>query len=237
MKTRNGMKKVILHFSLKYKGNWEKIYDAIKAKEDVTIEQVQSLRDKYNDNFISIIDDEYPENFKSIYMPPLTIFHAGNNSLLANPENIISLWGNTSYDNWTKSIIDKDKVYAILYNNEMQSNVEKLLEDGYKIILITNQYKNSDIGFLGNYDNCLFITEIPFEVKKADIDVEQTNERLLLGISKMSIMLGDKNIQAFEYLEPLFKFEKRTIGVTSLKQYSESEIKRFNLKLVNTISN
>ncbi len=231
MKSKKEMKKVILHFALKYRGNWEKIYEAIKAREDVTIEEIENLREKYNDNFISIIDDDYPDNFKNIYMPPLTIFFVGNKSLLSNSDSIISLWGDTSYEQFVKSNLKTNKVYAINYSSDQQDNIVKILEAGYKLILISNEYNTNDLGFIANYDNLLFLTEIPFDTKKADIDVEQTIERMLLGVSKQSIMLGDKRIHTFEYLEPLFKFEKRHMIVTDLEGFSQSEIDRFNIKL------
>ncbi len=103
-------------------------------------------------------------------------------------------------------------------------------EDSLKLILLTNNYKTSDIGFIANYDNVVFVTEIPFDLKKADVDVEQTNERLLLGMSKEALMLGNKKLNTFEYLEPLFKFEKRPMAVTNLNEFSELEIKRFDIK-------
>ncbi len=236
-KNKEEMNKVILYFALKYKGNWEKIYDAIKAKENVTIEQVETLKNKYNDNLITIIDESYLNNFKTIYMPPLCLFHVGNKDLLKNEKDIVSLWGDTSYQNWLEADLNKQKTYAIIYDNSMQDNVETLLQIGYKIILITNNYKNSDIGFLANYDNALFVTEIPFEVKKADIDLEQTNERLLLGISPISMMLGQKSLQYFQYLEPLFKFEGRPMIVTNLNDFSQNEIERFNIKLYSNVLN
>ncbi len=237
MKSKNEMKKVILHFTLKYKGNWEKVYDAIKAREDVTLEQVADLKDKYNENYISIIDDDYPNNFKSIYMPPLTLFHLGNQSLLHDDDNIISLWGDTSYQQFVTAELDKNKVYAMIYSAEQQANVETILDLGYKLILITNNYKSSDIGFIGNYDNVVFISEIPFDIKKADIDAEQTTERLLLGMSRVALMLGDKKLNTFEYLEPLFKFEKRPMVVTNLEPFSEHEIERFDIKLYQNQAN
>ncbi len=237
IKSKKEMKKVVLHFALKYKGNWEKIYDAIKAREDVTIEQVEALMDKYNDNFMSIIDEDYLENFKSIYMPPLTLFHTGNCSLLQDEQNIISLWGDLSPDNWDAANLDKSKTYAIIYNPVMQYDVQLLLEKGYKLILITNTYKNSEISFVKDYDNALFVTEIPFEVKNPDIDVEQTNERILLGISQVSMMLGDKQLNTFEFIEPLFRFEKRPINVMDLSIFSETEIRRFNIKQYSNVAN
>ncbi len=237
MKSKNEMKKVILHFALKYKGNWEKVYDAIKAKEDVTIEQVTSLKDKYNDNLMTIIDEDYPNNFKSIYMPPLTIFFLGNKELMHNDDNIVSLWGETTYEQVIEAKLDKSKVYAINYSAEKQSDVERLLSEDYKLILVTNNYKTSEIGFIANYDNVVLMTEIPFDIKKADIDMEQTTERLILGISKVSLMLGKKSLNTFEYLEPLFKFEKRPIAVTNLSDFNENEIQRFDIKLYNNYAN
>lgn len=237
IKSKQEMKKVILHFALKYKGNWEKIYDAIKAKEDVTLEQIQALANEYDGNFMSIIDDDYMNNFKSIYMPPLTLFFVGNKSLISNEADIISLWGDYNAKNFNEDNLKKDKVYAINYNNTTKENVEAILKKGYRLILITNQYKANELNFINDHENCLLMTEIPFGIKKPDIDVEQTNERILIGVSKISFMLGEKQLNTFEYIEPLFKFEKRPIAVLDISQFTQSEIERFNIKPLSNIAN
>ena len=62
---------ILLFFSLKYKGDWDKIYDALQNKERVTIHEIQTLEKKIKKEHITyftILDKFYPEIFKTVYM-------------------------------------------------------------------------------------------------------------------------------------------------------------------------
>ncbi len=97
------MTKVINFFNYKYKGDWDSVYEAIQRKEKI---EIHELEDFYNvDNkvrYLSIIDERYPENYKSIYMPPLTLYYAGDINTL-NESNITSLWGDIDEENFKKT--------------------------------------------------------------------------------------------------------------------------------------
>ena len=76
--------------------------------------------------------------------------------------------------------------------------------------------------------NLLISSEISPYTKKPNIDVEQTEERLLLGVSKHSLVL-EKKLETFNYLWPLFKFEKRNFEVIDLSDFTEKEIERYKI--------
>ena len=82
MKKNNREK--IIYFALKYKGNWQKIYDAFKNKEEMDDNYYFSEMKKINYKVVTIIDDDYPSQFKTIYQPPFALFYYGNLSLLKN---------------------------------------------------------------------------------------------------------------------------------------------------------
>ena len=50
------MEKILLYFSVKYHGNWDKIYEAIHNKETIDIELLKKLEKKYEGKYISILD-------------------------------------------------------------------------------------------------------------------------------------------------------------------------------------
>ena len=84
------MRNVIIYLSIKYKGNWQDIYNAIKRKEkpDSDFEEVLN---SVTSNVITILDKNYPKFFSSIYQPPFVIFYKGDISLLS--KKIISVVG------------------------------------------------------------------------------------------------------------------------------------------------
>lgn len=66
---------ILIFLAIKYNGDWNSIYQAIKNKEMVDEQVVQETivqAKKYNT--ITIIDDSYPDSLKKIYKPPFVIF-------------------------------------------------------------------------------------------------------------------------------------------------------------------
>lgn len=205
------MNRVILFFTIKHKGNWEKAYNAIKNKENITLTEINSIKGKYLDNYISIIDKDYPDNFKQIYMPPLSIFAVGNKNLLQNQDLICSIWSSSEYQGLDKENLDKSKVYAILYSKPITDTINLLTAQGYKFIVINHNYSDDhEIHKLDLNGNLLHLSEIPFEIDCPDIDKHQNCERLLLGVSKYAWAL-DINKDFVSDIYPLFEFEKRTL--------------------------
>ncbi|MGL4950339.1 MAG: hypothetical protein ACRC4M_00635 [Mycoplasma sp.] len=207
------MNKVILFFTIKHNGNWEKIYNSIKTKQPITLVEINDVAGKYNDEYIAIIDNDYPENFKSIYMPPLSLFISGNKQLLFQNDNITSVWSNNNYLDILNNKLDKQKVYALFYKEDEIENINLLLNANYKIILVENSNQEKiNIDHFKQRDNLLCMSEIPYEVKKPDLDIDQTNERLLLGVSK-NLISFDFNDYIEEKVIPLCDFEKRKIQI------------------------
>ena len=79
------MRKILLYFSLKYQGDYQKIYQAIKQKEKVTPEDLNHIEQKIQSQYVTLIDEAYPESFKHIPNPPWVLYYYGNLSLLCHP--------------------------------------------------------------------------------------------------------------------------------------------------------
>ncbi|MFA5235908.1 MAG: DNA-processing protein DprA [Bacilli bacterium] len=73
---------IIIHLAIKYEGDWNRIYEAIKAKEPATVAEVGASMEQLKSETLTIIDDDYPENLKRIYKPPFVLFYHGDKSLL-----------------------------------------------------------------------------------------------------------------------------------------------------------
>lgn len=104
--------------SIKYKGNFEKMLTAIKEKEKLSDEQVEGYLKTIKSKFITILDPEYPENLKKVYMPPLVLYYYGDISLLNSINNIVAVVGsrnNTLYGEkvtkvLTEALVSKNRI-------------------------------------------------------------------------------------------------------------------------------
>lgn len=77
------MRNILIYFSIKYKGDYKKIYQAIYNKEKVDELEIEKIK-KSNIKAITIIDDNYPIKLKTCFQPPLVLFYKGDISLLNN---------------------------------------------------------------------------------------------------------------------------------------------------------
>lgn len=74
------MRNVLIHFSIKYRGDYLKIVEAIKLKENVTeadLKEAEKCKDA-----ITILDDNYPTLLRNSFAPPFVLFYKGDISLL-----------------------------------------------------------------------------------------------------------------------------------------------------------
>lgn len=71
---------ILLCLSLKYKGNWDEIYQAIRNKKRITEEEGRELLASYKSDakVVVITDPDYPEALKKIYRPPFVLFYYGD---------------------------------------------------------------------------------------------------------------------------------------------------------------
>lgn len=72
------MRGILAFFAKKYEGDWEEIFQAIQRKEKVDKESVETFEEYLQANgveYVSMIDDNYPECLKRSYMPPFALFY------------------------------------------------------------------------------------------------------------------------------------------------------------------
>lgn len=73
---------LLLYLAIKYKGDWMEIYEAIKRKEKIDNDKLREVVDENKDEYITLIDDDYPSFLKDIIRPPFVLFYKGERSLL-----------------------------------------------------------------------------------------------------------------------------------------------------------
>lgn len=76
------MEETLVYFSLKYNGDFDKIYQALERKEKVDKALKEELFTKLKSKYTTIISDDYPTMLKEISCPPFVLFYYGNLDLV-----------------------------------------------------------------------------------------------------------------------------------------------------------
>lgn len=101
------MRYLLLYFAIKYKGSWEKIYKAVCDKEIAEIDELKLVKNKNGNNWITLIDKDYPRVFKCSSKPPFVIFLEGNKNLLKDyDDKFIAI--ESSYNDFNLEPINRD---------------------------------------------------------------------------------------------------------------------------------
>lgn len=87
---------IVLYFSLKYDGDFEKIYQALLSKEPVDETHKDELKESLKCQYTTIFSDDYPSRLRNINCPPFVLYYYGNLSLLDN--KTIAIVGTRSPD-------------------------------------------------------------------------------------------------------------------------------------------
>ena len=77
------MEEILLYFSLKYQGDFDKIYQALERKEKVDNLLKEKLLKSLKSQYTTIISEDYPSSLKEISCPPFVLFYYGDLTLTA----------------------------------------------------------------------------------------------------------------------------------------------------------
>lgn len=187
---------ILIYFSIKYKGDWDKIYRALEDKEKVTLNEINELEERIKKekwNLITIIDKDYPEQLKQAYKPPFVIWLKGNGKLLAN--RFIALTGNQS-DEFSAGRIEKfvpeiNKSHSIVtasYKGIDQDILSHNKEGSLYILAngINEPYVNSNVK-----DIDLLISEYPPETGLSKDRLRNRN-RIIAAFAKSLVLFTSK---------------------------------------------
>lgn len=204
------MNKVLLFFTMKYRGDWEAIYLALSSREAITYEQAQKLYKVHKNRYISLIDEIYPMNLKSIYKPPFSLFVHGNRSLLFRTNNYVSLIvDDNNLDKRLLKDILENKFITYVVNFNQKKLINFLLQNNIRFIALydygLNNIKNYSLFKKIIDSNNLVMTEIPNKIKQNYPD--QSLLRILFGLSK-NVIYDLHNDQILKELLDILRIEK-----------------------------
>lgn len=189
---------VLLYFSLKFEGDYDRILEAIKNKVMIDENEYLSTISLFKGQFITIVDLDYPEQFKRIYRPPLVIYYKGDIRLLSDLSKAIAIVGTrkpSEYGEMMTYTITRELVkHGFLVVSGMAKGIDAcaheatLLEKGKTIAVlgsgIDNPYpaQNKEL-----YQNIvasgLVLSEYPGQAKPNKAHFPERN-RLVAGLSR-----------------------------------------------------
>lgn len=169
---RYSAKKTLLALVIKNKGDWNKCYQDIKDKVKMSEEEIEHYCSLNHDNFITILDNEYPEALKQSYKPPFVLFYKGDIDLLKQPKRLLII------SNGVSSIEDKEGAIEILKKCEGYSTYLLGKDEYFNSLLLSkastrnfvrvldcalSENQEDTYSYKGQY---LEITQVPSNVKK-----------------------------------------------------------------------
>lgn len=218
------MKNVLYYFTQKYKGNWEGIYNSLSVKEMIPKDKYLKINVEDISNYVCLIDKDYPNELKTIYKPPFSIFMYGNKSLLNN--KLLGIYGNNITALDCEKLIGLDKIIFILdFDNKKLINY--FMKNNLNFILV---YKNgfskmnkelfNKVIESGN----LILTEMPNTNKEVYND--QLHNRIIFGLTKKMLFFNSKINMEFNTIIEFCRLEN--VLCFSFKEFNNKNIKKIN---------
>lgn len=246
------MREVLLYFALKYNGEFADILEALKRKEKVNQELKEELFSKLNCNYITVLDDNYPEELKEVAMPPFVLFYYGNIELLQMKK--VAFIGTAHYSEesalstikFVKNLVNKGICLISGFNIGLNRLVHKevINNDGYSIAILSNgidhcpQIINQDI-YNEMKENQLILSEYPYEVETSKMRSVFRN-RLIGGLCN-ALIVGECDL-ATPYLKAIdyaVEFDRNVYCVpvsVSAKKQGTNELIKQGAMLMNDVS-
>ena len=138
------MNLILTALAFKYYGDFQQMLKGLENKEsfsDNYLSDIAKTLEAQQVGIITLLDDDYPENLKTVKNPPMVIFYQGNKELLKNPGLIV--FGQSEI---AKQDLKKfDNLQQTLISLETDGKwISQMRKFGYPIISVTNREINSD---------------------------------------------------------------------------------------------
>jgi len=203
---------VLLYFSVKYEGDWDKIMAAVRKREDIDEELALQYKDKYQGHYVTFLDAEYPKVLKQIYKPPFVLYYDGDISLIQDYNKCVFVHGareatNYGIENITKIVHELPKYLTIITTPALGINkcvIEECYTEKKNVVMVTGGcvhqiYPSSCYNLWKKRpSNCLIISEHPEETPVDALNII-TRNRIAVGLSKIALF-GDIKEHSSSYM-------------------------------------
>ena len=191
-----------------FRGDWDKIYDAINLKKFLPNSQVAELNRQMKCKAITILDKDYPMQLRQMFKPPLVLFYYGDISLLKDSNKCLAVVG-TRHPSAkgaaiTKEIVSETSKYMVTvsglaYGIDRIAHESAINSNGKTIavlgcgINVCYPIENEDI-YNEIKNNHLLISEYP-EGVSPDPSKFPLRNRIIAGLSK-GVLVTESKIQS-----------------------------------------
>ena len=189
---------LLIALSYRYNGEWEKMYDAIIKKENVSEEDVLLAKQSINSQALTLLDKEYPANLMRANRPPFVLYYYGDISLLAKFDRALGVVGNREFSEYgelitrelVKGVSDKLVIVSGLAKGVDSIAADECLKNGGKTIAVLGT--GIDICYPESskklYDTIkkkgLILSEYPNKTTQNNIDTFPKRNRIIAALSK-----------------------------------------------------
>lgn len=98
---------ILCYESIKCKGDWQEIYKNIQNREIIDEEECRKVLNNCKRKFITILDNNYPENLKNVFRPPFVLFYEGDISLIEDYTKNLAIVGSREPSKYSLESMDK----------------------------------------------------------------------------------------------------------------------------------
>lgn len=221
------MDQILLYLSLKYNGLWMAIYNSLQKKEQLSLRDVTRLTNEVNCDFITLINNKYVPNLKTINKPPFGIFCYGNYNLLN--QRCVTVFSDSSSIDFI-DVIKQQEINFLWVNLTNKELINVLSKYQGNNIFYMSEIKNIDNKIYQNLlndklilSNNAFISEI-WERNNTIDYTNQLQERMFLGITKQVIIL--KKLKSKQLYSLAIYAKHEDIKILILKKYYDARFKK-----------
>lgn len=191
------MNNITHYLSVKYSGDWFKIYKAIINGEQISNAKMDSfLNDKAihlsNTNVLEITDDNYPQSFKILKQPPFALYYSNDLTLFQRKW----VWLNDPSCSLENSELFKIHLAGygfVIYDlQENKQLIYRLIKNNFKVLVVCSKgiLYSSCYQYINN-NNLWIISEIP--PVTTNWEVSQDLKRLCCSLAEFIICVNELN--------------------------------------------
>ncbi len=120
-------REVLIYLSTIYKGDWNKIFEAIFTKKPIDEKEIKEVIKNQKSKAVTCLDDDYPQQLKPIQKPPFVLFYHGDLSIIKDKHKAISVVGsrkNTKYGEEVTTNLVKDLCKELVIVSGMARGID-----------------------------------------------------------------------------------------------------------------
>ena len=195
---------ILIYFAIKYKGDWNKIYEALDKKERPELKDLRELENeiaKSKTKVLTIIDKNYPLELKKAYKPPFVLWYQGDLKRLT--KQTICVTGNkvdpTTNKRITENINKLNEQYELIIPSF--NGVDKVIEEVFTRSLI--KVLPHGIDFSKSSDD-LLISEFPPAIQNPEREFFRQRNRIIAALSGQLVLFSSNPKGAINHLVSAF---------------------------------